>query len=57
MQIICLRLRILANPVGRGLLPPHDQPTPGVARFMAPDIISGTWRYAPAQQHFMPRLR
>ena len=57
MKIICARLRILANPVGRGLLPPHTLPSTEQAQHMAPDIIKGVWRWEPAQQRFMPRLR
>ena len=58
VQILSARLRILANPVGRGLLPgPHEPLSAEDAPHMAPDILKGVWRLDPLQRSFLPRLR
>ena len=56
-QILCARLRILANPAGRGLIPPHERPSPEEAPLMAPDVLKGVWRYDPPQRSMLPRIR
>jgi hypothetical protein len=64
MQIVSARLKILAMPPGRAVVPHahaagggEGAAAPGNQADLAPCILRGGWARDPQQKHLLPRLR